>query len=103
MHKLKIEDGRMLVVHLVSEAKIIETGVSNPNSRLRNVLYSAYSCIKRVPVSNSGNVYTPACCFDASEPVDSPSPISLPIDVPDLPEEDNNEVCFSFSSKNTCD
>ena len=65
---------------------------------MRNVLHSAYSCIKRVRVSNSGNVYEPACCFATSEPVDLPPPISPPIDVPDLPEEpeDSNEVSFFF-------
>ena len=29
MHKLKIADGRTLVVHLAGEAKVIETGVLN--------------------------------------------------------------------------
>ena len=32
MHKLKIVDGRMLVVHLAREGKIIETGALNYKS-----------------------------------------------------------------------
>ena len=97
MQKLKTVDGKMLVVRLASEAKIIETGVLNRNGAIviRNALRSAYSCDRRVPVPNSNNVFTP-CSFATSEPVESPSPISPPIDVPDLPEEDSNEVSFSF-------
>ena len=88
----------MLVVHLASEAKIIEIGVLSRNSYPK-YLHSAYSCIKRVRVSNTGNVYAPACCFATSEPVDSPSSTSPSMfDVPDLPEEDSNEVSFSFIS-----
>ena len=93
MHKLKIADGRMLVVHLASEAKIIETGALNHKSRPK-CLHSPYSCTKRVRASNSGNVFSPACCLTTPEPVDSSSTISPAIDVPDLPEEDSNEVCF---------
>ena len=80
-------------VHLASGAKIIETGVllCYTADVIRNVLHSAHSCIRRVRVSNTGNVFSPACSA-ATEPVDSPSPI----DIPNLPEEDSNEVCFSL-------
>ena len=40
MHKLKIVDGRMLVVHLASEAKIIETGVLNRNGYAKRFTFS---------------------------------------------------------------
>ena len=40
MQKLKIVDGKMLVVRLENEAKIIESGVLNRNSYLKYFTFS---------------------------------------------------------------